>query len=156
MRFLLGRAWVYTLPETFPVGALTGKELEDLVDAAFFAFHPSYGRHISNAKNAGLVDALKQETPYRVAKQIVDIIRPERLEDFKTGAYVDRVRAASFRSGLLACGDIGIALQMAFEQRGGLPATLALWRRRPPRPWGRQMVQISPMPWKPSGRSLTW
>jgi hypothetical protein len=117
LRFICGRAAELCRPRRMLATAGSPQQFQMLLDAVWHAFGPRPGRSIaaSRALAAKLRARLSGQMQDRIGELIVNVPR----ETIDAHRYSAACRRAADRSGLLACGDASVALELC-PSRGEL------------------------------------
>jgi tetratricopeptide (TPR) repeat protein len=111
LRFPLGRA-VELAREHRVLAAAFGDSFPRLVDAIWHAFGRAAEPPADRAF-ADYVDHLRSKVPMILRRRLGDLLAPLDRAALDPAAYVAACNRAADRSGLLACGDVAVAIQLA-------------------------------------------
>ena len=117
MRFALGRALELTQPDHILLATLEPERARTVIGGVLAAFGPADGNGSVDREAAGFAADLWRTIPPRGQTQIRELLAStEHLEDYGPARRAALISGA--RAGLLACGDLGVALTRLASQRG--------------------------------------
>jgi tetratricopeptide (TPR) repeat protein len=120
LRFLIGRALELARPPFVLAAGLPAAEFSRLFGSVIRAFHPRHARRrVESGDTVGAAAArLRHALPYKISKQLADILADSAEVSFDSGRWRHAVLTAGIRAGLLCAGDLRVALRLVARELG--------------------------------------
>lgn len=120
LRFRLGRALELARPELILAATMPPAELTQLLGSLLRAFFPRHARRRADSASEQAAK-LKKALPYKVSKRLAELFGELHTTPFSSARWRRLARESANRAGLLAAGDLTVAVRVLTSEGVGRP-----------------------------------